>query len=226
MSKIGSSVQTERPSAKVVEKSRALQDHRTQGRPGLMRGREEDSMVAETKYTQGSGARTLTPKRWRRIAWLAILLADAGLLLWGAMAALAPEHLLGPGSAPILNAEYWGFSGHSWAELTGTSPTTAGFVTLLFRMYGTYGVVFAMLAIVIAVTAFRRGERWAWWALLVGNTLAFGAAMAYDRIVGAIGPFELSEYLGIAAVYAALAVSARFSLGRGGPQKPDDAEAG
>src|SRR6185503_2367782 len=34
---------------------------------------------------------------------------------------------------------------------------------------------------------------------VVGNTLAFGAAMAYDRIAGAIGPLELSEYLGLAA---------------------------
>ena len=37
-------------------------------------------------------------KRLRRVAWLVMLIADAGLLAWGAMAALAPEHLLGPGS--------------------------------------------------------------------------------------------------------------------------------
>ena len=33
--------------------------------------------------------------RLRRAAWLLIVVADAGILLWGAMAALAPEHLLG-----------------------------------------------------------------------------------------------------------------------------------
>ena len=48
-----------------------------------------------------------------------------------------------------------------------------------------------------------------WWALLVGNTLAYPGAMAYDRIVGAIGPFELSEYLGLAAIYVALAITFR-----------------
>ena len=36
----------------------------------------------------------------------------------------------------------------------------------------------------------------------------FGAAMAYDWTVNAIWPFELSEYLGLAAVYAALVVTA------------------
>ena len=31
--------------------------------------------------------------------------------------------------------------------------------------------------------------------------------MTYDRVVGAIGPFELLEYVGLAAIYVALAVT-------------------
>jgi len=85
---------------------------------------------------------------------------------------------------------------------------TTEFIMLLFRMLGVGNVEFALLAIVIAATAFRRGDRWAWWALLVGNTIAFGAPMTYDRIVGAIGPFEIFEYVGIAVIYGALAVTA------------------
>jgi hypothetical protein len=63
----------------------------------------------------------------------------------------------------------------------------------------------------IAAKSFRSAERWAWWALLVGNTIAFISAMTYDRIVGAIGPFELSEYLVLAAIYGSLAVTFRPS---------------
>ena len=149
-------------------------------------------------------------ERGRRAAWLVIVIADAGLLAWGAMAALAPEHLPGPGAIPILTAGYEGFTGRSWSELARTSPATRDFITLLFRMFGTFIVAFALLAIAIAATAFRRGERWTWWMLLAGNTIAFGAPIAYDRIVGAIGPFELTEYLGIALIYAALAVTMPF----------------
>jgi hypothetical protein len=46
--------------------------------------------------------------------------------------------------------------------------------------------------------------------LLVGNTLALVSAMSYDWIVNAIGPFELTEYLGLAIVWGALAVTAPF----------------
>ena len=148
--------------------------------------------------------------RLRRVAWLVILIADAGLLAWGAMAALVPERLPGPGSAPILSVGYERFTRSSWPELVNTSPMTAEFITLLFRLYGVYIVAFGLLAIAVTATAFRRGERWAWWALLVGNTIAFGSAMTYDWIVGAIGPFEMSEYVGIAGIYGALAVTAPF----------------
>jgi hypothetical protein len=146
----------------------------------------------------------------RRFAWLVMLVADAGLLAWGAMAALAPDYLLGPGSKPILAAGYEGFTGRSWQELMATSPTAAGFIGVLFRVYGAYVVAFGLLAIAVAATAFRHGDAWAWWAMLVGNTLAFASAMAYDWTVGAIGPFELSEYLGLAIIWGALAVTAPF----------------
>ena len=152
---------------------------------------------------------------WRRYAWVAILVADLGMLAWSAMAALAPDHLLGPGSAPILAAGYESFTRGSWGTLAQGPHNAAEFMTLLFRTYGAYGAAFSVLALAIAVTAFRRGEAWAWWALLIGNTITFVAAMAYDRITGAIGLFELSEYLGLALIYAALVVTAPF--GRSAP---------
>ena len=155
-------------------------------------------------------------KPLRGLAWILIVIVDVGFVGWGAMAALAPEHLLGPGSAPILPAGYEGFTGASWAALAAASPRAAGFMTVLFRTYGAYNVGFGLVAGAIAVVALRRGEQWAWWALLIGHTITLGSAMAYDRTVGAIGPFEVSEYLGLALVYVAMAVTAPFFAARPG----------
>jgi hypothetical protein len=84
---------------------------------------------------------------------------------------------------------------------------TAKYIGVLFRMYGVFYVAFGLMAIAVALTAFRRGDRWAWWALLIGNSIALVSAMTYDRTVHAIGLFELSEYLGLALVYGALALT-------------------
>jgi hypothetical protein len=168
-------------------------------------------MNAHAHEKQSSGAWASVMDRWRRAAWLVIVIADVGLLLWGAGAALIPTLLPGPGSTAILPAGYEGYTSASWQHLAATSAETAGYVTLLFRMYGFYIVAFSLLAIAIAAKGFRRGERWTWWALLVGNSIAWVAAMAYDRIVGAIGPFEMTEYLGLALIYGSLAITFRSS---------------
>lgn len=143
----------------------------------------------------------------RHIAWVLILIVDVGLVAWGAMAAALPDFLLGPGGKPILSAGYEGFTGSSWSELVSSAPMTAEYIGVLFRMYGVFNVVFGLMAIAITLTAFRRGDGWAWWALLVGNTIALVSAMTYDRTVNAIGPFELTEYLGLALVIFALAIT-------------------
>jgi hypothetical protein len=137
-------------------------------------------------------------------------MVDAGFVAWGAMAAAWPQRLMGPGGKPILSAGYEGFTGGSWADLVRTSPMTARYVGVLFRTYGMFNVAFGLTAGAIAVTAFRRGDRWAWWVLLAGNVIALVSAMTYDRLVRAIGPFELSEYLGLAAIFGALALAAPF----------------
>jgi hypothetical protein len=150
----------------------------------------------------------------RDFAWILILIVDVGYMAWGAGAALAPNHLLGPGGKAILPAGYEGYAGGSWLELARSSPQVAGYMAVLFRMYGIYNVLFGLMGSAIAVTAFRRCEPWAWWVLLVGNTVALVSAMTYDKTVNAIGPFELTEYLGLAMIWAALAFTAPFREAR------------
>ncbi len=143
--------------------------------------------------------------RARQFAWLAIAIADAGFLVWGAEAALAPGC---PGAC--LTAGYETYTNQPWSALVATLPSTSDFVLMVFRVYGAYNVAFGVVATAVALTAFRRGESWAWWALLIGNTIALPSAMTYDRMVGYIGPFEMLEYVGLAMIYAALAVTAPF----------------
>lgn len=143
----------------------------------------------------------------RHIAWILILVVDAGYVAWGAMAAAMPDQLAGPGGNAILPAGYEGYSGASWPELLRTAPIAASYMIVLFRMYGIYNVIFGLMGSAIAVTAFRHGEPWAWLALFAGNTIALVSAMRYDWIVNAIGPFELTEYLGLVLVWIALALT-------------------
>jgi hypothetical protein len=155
----------------------------------------------------------------RVVALSLILVVDVAYIAWGAMAAASPDHLLkGPGGKAILPAAYEGYTRGSWEQLVGTSPLTAGYVLLMYRMYGIYCALFGLMATAIAVTAFRRGEVWAWWTLLIGNTVALASAMRMDWVVKAIGPFEITEYLGLGLLLLALSLTAPFlEARRSGP---------
>src|SRR5262245_24479485 len=171
-------------------------------------------MTDDTRHSRKTGTSTAATDPRRRMAWILILIVDVGFIAWGGMAAAFLDRLLGPGGKSILPAGYEGFSKGSWSELVGTAPMAARYMDVLYRTYGMYNVAFGLTATIIAVTAFRRGEGWAWWALLAGNTIALVSAIVYDRVVNAIGPFEMTEYLGLALVWGACALTAPFRARR------------
>ena len=173
-------------------------------------------MAEDMRYTEKTGAGTNTMGLRRRIAWILIFIVDVGFIAWGTGAAVFLDKLLGPGGKTILPAGYEGFSKGSGSDLVETAPMAARYMDVLYRTYGWYNVAFGVITTIIAVTAFRRGDRWAWWALLLGNTITLVSAIVYDKRVNAIGPFELTEYLGLAMVWVALAMTAPF-LGPGRP---------
>jgi len=167
-------------------------------------------MAVDTKYLQETGTGANPMGLRRRVAWILILIVDVGFIAWGMGAAVFLDRLLGPGGKTILPAAYEGLSKGSWSDLVQTVPMAAQYMDVLYRTYGWYNVAFGVTTTLIAVTAFRRGDRWAWWALFLGNTITLGSAIIYDKRVNAIGPFELTEYLGLAMVWGACAITAPF----------------
>lgn len=94
---------------------------------------------------------------------------------------------------------YEHYTVQSWPALMHTSPATGHFLLVAFRLVGALNIAVGLPLAVIAVTAFRTRQRWAWQTLLTANTLALGAPITYDVTTGAIGPFELLEWVALAA---------------------------
>lgn len=133
----------------------------------------------------------------RRSAWILILAADAGMFLYGIMAVASPA---------AMTAGYESYTNSSWTGLTASTPALASYLLLLYRLIGGLNVGLGLVLIAVVVAPYRRGERWAWVAVLVGNAIGFGLPMVYDQITGAIGPFEIAEYIAVGGVVLALLV--------------------
>jgi deazaflavin-dependent oxidoreductase (nitroreductase family) len=141
---------------------------------------------------------------WRGVAWTVIATADLGVLAWGFLAAVSPT---------VLTAGFETYTGGSWEAFAARERSAADFILIGFRLVGALNVVLGLTLVVVAAMAFRPEARWAWWALLAGNTVAFGAPIVYDRAVGYIGVFEVLEYVALFAVYGALAATAPMRQG-------------
>ncbi len=138
------------------------------------------------------------PARLRH-AWKVIATVDVGIVVYGLMAAWNPS---------VLTAGFETYTGTVWAEFAAREELAADFIVHGFRLLGIFNVAIGLTLVIVAATAFRHAQWWSWSVLLIGNTLAFGGPIVYDQVVGAIGVFEILEYVGLFAVYAALAATA------------------
>ena len=123
-------------------------------------------MATQVNVRTTSGARSSCWGGGGERAWLIVVVADIGLLLWGAGAALIPETLPGPGSGDPprrVRGAYGRLMAATDLDVAGDRGLHRAGLPDVRRIY----IVVALdhgLGIATAANSFRHGERWAWWA--------------------------------------------------------------
>jgi hypothetical protein len=72
------------------------------------------------------------------------------------------------GASDLQNGEkvyMTGVTGMTWNELRTTNPSVARLIDTIFRANGASLLTVALLSSTICLSGFRKGERWAWYAL-------------------------------------------------------------
>lgn len=118
-----------------------------------------------------------------RSAWVLLLVVSAASLAVG----IGDFVLQQGGDTAMVES----VAGMSWPELQASTPRLAGLIDLLARVLGAWLIGFSLLGIAVSATAFRRGERWAWyamWSLPLVMAMVFVAFLAADRVAGAPVP--------------------------------------
>lgn len=127
-----------------------------------------------------------------RFAWI-LLLAVSILSLWIGFGDFARAGDADPALVESV-------SGITWEDLQSVSPTLANLVDLLSRLVGSLWIGLSFLGIIVSATAYRNGERWAWyglWAIPLVMALIFTTFMFADRIEGSPNPPALYSAPGL-----------------------------
>jgi len=134
-------------------------------------------------------------KALQRYAWIILLVVGTLSLLIG----LGDFILAGNGDPALVES----VTGMPWAQVKASSPRMANLVNLLTRILGAWLIGFSTLAVTISLTAYRRGDRWAWyalWALPLTFVLIFVVFLTAGRVPGAPTPPALFSAPGLSVL--------------------------
>ena len=104
-------------------------------------------------------------RRLEKWAWVLLFLPALG----GATFSLV---FLFSGPTDLMTQE---LVGQAWAQWSAQQPDAAGLAELGFGLAGVNGFLVGVFGMVIAAGPYRRGERWAWYLLLLFPVLLLGA---------------------------------------------------
>jgi len=137
-----------------------------------------------------------------RHAWKVFLAISVIVVLFGAGDIQIGGATFAAGEAGTFS----GVTGMTWEEVQAAEPELAAFIDLQVRAGGLALLIAGLLSAAICLTAFRRGERWAWVAMLVWPAWTALAVILYltvEKVPGAGIPVPVisgSVFFVIAAV--------------------------
>ncbi len=106
-----------------------------------------------------------------------------------------------------------GYTGRTWAEIAAASPAAVPYIRALERKVGAFGLVLTIGTLFVLFGAFKKGEGWAWWFILV----ATGGGWLINIIfhIFSRSPLGLAmSVVGIAAVLIVLIFTAKDVLAK------------
>jgi hypothetical protein len=122
-------------------------------------------------YERHSSASTTAVKEkvYEKYAWLIPLSLGLLWLVVGLVAVSSPEG--------IFEADAQAVTHIPWGELKASSPATAHFVIFVYGQMGLLKISWSFFVLAITLTGYRRGEKWAWYMMLLVPALLVGDAL-------------------------------------------------
>ncbi len=118
----------------------------------------------------------MTERRVPVVATVCMLVYDAMLGFWALLLWVLPERVLGV-SAPS-------FLGLPWDSIVQSNSRLSQLVVYYMRFWGLEGLLVAVVMVLVTVFPYRRGELWAWIALLICGTVGLTGAIVLDIQLG------------------------------------------
>jgi len=121
-------------------------------------------------------------KVYEKNAWVILLALGLLWLVVGIVAVFQPEGIFETDAQSVTNMP--------WSELKASSPDAANFVIFVYGQMGLLKISWSFFVLVITLTGYRRGEKWAWYTMW-----SVPAMLVSDALFSAIFIGDVSQTL-------------------------------
>ena len=84
----------------------------------------------------------------------------------------------------VLLPEDQRFTGLTPDQLKALNAQLFIWIGLVFRSWGAFAIGLGIMVTAVASTAYRQGDRWAWWALAIAGLVTFGIFLTVNLMLG------------------------------------------
>ena len=115
---------------------------------------------------------------YEKYAWVILLVLGLLWMVTGLVQVFGPDELLDTDAQLI--------TGISWSELKDSSPSATDLVSFHYGSMGLIKTSWSLFVIAIALTAYRKGEKWAWYTMWLAPLVLLWSAIFSVNFVGDI----------------------------------------
>jgi len=106
------------------------------------------------------------------------------------------------------------FTGESFADYLAANPTYAEIYIITKKLVGFAMFIASLQILFITKYGYERGERWAWFALLVAGGLFWGFLIGYRLLIGYVGGSMYTFIIGLILYLLAIILPAKEILSK------------
>jgi hypothetical protein len=113
---------------------------------------------------------------YEKYAWVILLALGLLWLVVGIVAVFSPEGIFETDAQSVTNMP--------WSELKASNPVAADFVIFVYGQMGLLKISWSFFVLVITLTAYRKGEKWAWYTMWSVPVFLMGDALFSAIYIG------------------------------------------
>lgn len=148
---------------------------------------------------------------YEKYAWVILLAAGLLWLVVGIVSVFQPE--------AIFEADAQAVTKLPWSELKASSPEASNFVSFVYGQMGLLKISWSLFILAITLAGYRKGEKWAWYIMLLAPILLVSNAVFSAVFIGDIN--QVLQFIPITTItMLGLLLPYRIFF----PKKPSDAK--